>query len=65
MVIDRDKPKGMTTRDIQSHIKDLYNYEIFPETVSSITERILERAKQWQSRPLEPVYAIVYRMLLS
>ena len=39
--------KGMTTRDIQSHIKDLYNYEISPETVSSITDRILERAKEW------------------
>jgi len=52
--------KGMTTSDIQSHIKDLYNYEIFPETVSSITDRILERAKEWQSRPLEPIYAIVY-----
>jgi putative transposase len=52
--------KGMTTRDIQSHIKDLYNYEISPETVSSITDRILERAKEWQIRPLEPIYAIVY-----
>jgi putative transposase len=52
--------KGMTTRDIQSHIQDLYNYEISPEMVSSITDRILERAKEWQSQPLEPIYAIVY-----
>jgi len=52
--------KGMTTRDIQSHIKDLYNYEISPETVSSITDKILEKAKEWQSRALEPIYAIIY-----
>jgi putative transposase len=52
--------KGMSTRDIQSHIKDLYNYEISPESVSSITDRIVERAKEWQSRPLDPVFAIIY-----
>ncbi len=52
--------KGMTTRDIQAHIKDLYNYEISPETVSSITDKVLERAREWQSRPLEPIYAVIY-----
>jgi len=52
--------KGMTTRDIQAHIKDLYNYEISPETVSAITDRVLERAREWQSRPLESVYALIY-----
>jgi transposase-like protein len=52
--------KGMTTRDIQAHIKDLYNYEISPETVSSITDKVMERAREWQSRPLEPIYAVIY-----
>ncbi len=52
--------KGMTTRDIQAHIKDLYNYEISPDTVSSITDKVLERAREWQSRPLEPIYAVIY-----
>jgi putative transposase len=52
--------KGMTTRDIQAHIKDLYGYEISPETVSSITDKVLERAREWQSRPLESIYALVY-----
>ncbi len=52
--------KGMTTRDIQAHIKDLYNYEISPETVSAITDRVLERAREWQSRPLESIYAVIY-----
>jgi putative transposase len=52
--------KGMTTRDIQSHIKDLYNYEISPETVSSITDKVVEKAREWQSRPLDPIYAVIY-----
>ena len=52
--------KGMTTRDIQSHIKDLYGYEISPETVSSITDKVMERAREWQDRPLESIYALIY-----
>ncbi len=52
--------KGMTTRDIQAHIKDLYNYEISPETVSSITDKVLEKAREWQNRPLEQIYAVIY-----
>jgi len=52
--------KGMTTRDIQTHIKDLYNYDISPETVSSITDKVLEKAREWQSRPLEQIYAVIY-----
>jgi transposase-like protein len=52
--------KGMTTRDIQAHIKDLYGYEISPETVSSITDKVMERAREWQGRPLESIYALIY-----
>jgi putative transposase len=52
--------KGMTTRDIQAHIKDLYGYEISPETVSSITDKVMERAREWQGRPLESLYALIY-----
>ena len=52
--------KGMTTRDIQAHIKDLYGYEISPETVSSITDKVLDRAREWQGRPLESVYVLIY-----
>jgi len=52
--------KGMTTRDIQAHIKDPYNYEIAPYTVSSITDKVMDRAREWQNRPLEPIYAIIY-----
>jgi putative transposase len=52
--------KGMTTRDLQAHIRDLYDYEISAETVSSITDKVLERAREWQGRPLESVNALIY-----
>lgn len=52
--------KGMTTRDIQNHVKEIYNYDISPETVSRITEAVIDRAKEWQNRPLEPIYAVVF-----
>jgi putative transposase len=54
--------KGMTTRDIQAHIKDLYGYEISAEMVSSITDKVLERAREWQGRPLESIYALILSM---
>jgi len=52
--------KGMTTRDIQAHVHELYGADISPTTVSNITEAVLEEAREWQVRPLENVYAIVY-----
>ncbi len=52
--------KGMTTRDIQDHIKDLYGYEISPEMVSSITDKVMDRAREWQSRPLDSIYVLIY-----
>ncbi len=52
--------KGMTTRDIQSHIGEIYGIEISPMLVSNITEKIVETAIQWQNRILEPVYPIVF-----
>lgn len=52
--------KGMSTRDIQSHIYDIYGYEISPETVSNITDSVIERAREWHSRPLQVIYPIVF-----
>ena len=52
--------KGMSTRDIQNHIREIYNYDISAEFVSRITESVMEQAREWQSRPLQPVYAIVF-----
>lgn len=52
--------KGMTTRDIQSHVEELYGLDFSPTLVSNITEKIVEKAKEWQSRPLEEFYAVVF-----
>ena len=52
--------RGMSTRDISSHVNDIYGYKLSPETVSTITDQIHQRRRHWQSRPLEPIYAIIY-----
>ena len=52
--------KGMSVRDIQYHLDDLYGYELSPETISNITDKIIERANEWQSRPLEAIYPILF-----
>lgn len=52
--------KGMTTGDIETHIKDIYGLEVSDTTVSRITDKILPVAKEWQQRPLESIYAVVF-----
>ena len=52
--------KGMTTRDISSHLQSVYGVEASAEMISKMTDRILPIAKEWQSRPLEKKYAIVF-----
>ena len=52
--------KGMTTGDIETHIRDIYGLEVSDTTVSRITDKILPAAKEWQQRPLEEVYAVVF-----
>lgn len=52
--------KGMTTRDISSHIKDIYGFGISETMVSKITNKILPTIEEWQNRPLEKVYPMVF-----
>lgn len=52
--------KGMTHRDISTHLRDVYGVEASAEMISRMTDRILPLAKEWQSRPLEHKYAIVF-----
>ena len=52
--------KGMTTGDIEAHIRDIYGVEVSDTTVSRITDKILPIAKEWRQRPLEAVYAVVF-----
>ena len=52
--------RGMTTRDIQAQLQELYGVEVSPTLISNVTEAVMEEVRQWQSRPLESVYPIVY-----
>ena len=52
--------RGLSTRDIQGHVRELYGLEISPELVSAVTDAVLEEVAAWQNRPLEPCYAIVF-----
>lgn len=45
--------RGMSTRDIQAHLRELYGTEISPELVSAVTDAVLDEVSQWQNRPLE------------
>ncbi len=52
--------KGMSTRDISDHIHHIYGFELSAESISAMTDKVLERAREWQSRPLEPIYSLVF-----
>jgi len=52
--------KGMTVRDIQSHIEEIYGGEISAQTISNITDRVLPLVEEWRNRQLQEVYAITY-----
>jgi putative transposase len=52
--------RGMSTRDIQAHIEEIYGIGVSPARVSAVTDAVLEEVQAWQNRPLEPTYAIVY-----
>ena len=52
--------RGMTTREIQGHLQEMYGVEVSPTLISDVTDAVMEEVKGWQSRPLEPLYAIVY-----
>ena len=52
--------RGMTVREIQGHLHEMYKVEVSPTLISSVTDAVLEDVKVWQSRPLDAVYPIVY-----
>lgn len=51
---------GMTTRDIQAHLEEIYGVEVSPTLISNVTDAVTEEVKAWQNRPLEAVYPILY-----
>ena len=52
--------RGMTVREIQSHLEEMYGTEISPALISSVTDAVMDEVKAWQSRPLDVLYPIVY-----
>jgi putative transposase len=52
--------RGMSVREIQSHLQDLYGTEVSPELISRVTDSVIDELRAWQSRPLEEVYPILY-----
>lgn len=52
--------KGMSTSDIESHIRDIYGLSVSDTTISRVTDKILPMVKEWQMRPLESIYAVVF-----
>src|SRR5574342_639935 len=52
--------RGMTTRDIQAQLQELYGVEVSATLISNVTEAVMDEVRQWQTRPLESLYPIVY-----
>jgi putative transposase len=52
--------RGMSTREIQGHLQEIYGVEVSPALISQVTEEVMEEVKLWQGRPLDAVYPIVY-----
>jgi len=52
--------RGMTVREIQAHLQEMYGAEVSPSLISSVTEAVVDEVKAWQARPLDAVYPIVY-----
>src|SRR5208282_1599529 len=52
--------RGMTTREIQGHLEEMYGIDVSPGLISNVTDAVIEEVKLWQGRPLEELYPIVY-----
>jgi len=52
--------RGMTVREIQGHLEELYGIGVSPDLISRVTSEVIEEVRAWQSRPLEPVYMVVF-----
>jgi putative transposase len=52
--------RGMSTREIQGHLRELYGLDVSPDLVSAVTDAVLDEVTEWQNRPLEALYALVF-----
>jgi putative transposase len=52
--------RGMTCREIKAHLQEIYGVEISPDLISTVTDSVIDEVRTWQSRPLDPLYPILY-----
>jgi putative transposase len=52
--------RGMSTREIQGHLRELYGIDASPDLISAVTDAVLDEVATWQNRPLEPVYPLIF-----
>ena len=52
--------RGMTVREIQGHLSELYGIDVSPDLISRVTDAVLEEVREWQNRPLDPVYPVIF-----
>src|SRR4051812_16135386 len=52
--------RGMTVRDIRAHLLEIYDVEVLPDLISTITDAVLEEVRDWQARPLDRVYPVIF-----
>jgi putative transposase len=52
--------RGMSTREIQGHLRELYGLDVSPDLISAVTDAVLEEVTEWQNRPLEALYALIF-----
>lgn len=52
--------RGLTVREIQGHLRELYGVDVSPDLISRVTDAVLDEVKEWQSRPLDPIYPVVF-----
>ena len=52
--------RGMTVREIRGHLEELYGVEVSPDLISRVTDAVLEEVREWQNRPLDPIYPVVF-----
>jgi putative transposase len=53
-------PRGISVREIQGHIRELFGLDVSPDLINTFTDAVLEEVAVWQNRPLEPVYPLVF-----
>ena len=52
--------RGLSIREIQQHLEEIYHVEVSPTLISSVTDEVIEEVKTWQNRQLDAVYPIIY-----